>query len=104
LPSISTIVQTAADSGRMRLLHLEDLAPHYAETLRRWRDSFFANLDQVRQLGFDDRFIRMWEYYLCYCEAVFEERQVNNVQVLLAKRGCRRDPLQLQLQSTAGIS
>ena len=93
LPSISTLVSTAAGSGGMRTLELLDIAPHYAETLRRWRTEFYRHLDQIRALGFDDQFIRMWEYYLCYCEAAFEERRVNVVQIHFAKRGCKSDRL-----------
>jgi hypothetical protein len=77
----------------MRPILLEDLAPHYAETLRHWRHAFNSRLSEVYQLGFDDRFVRMWDYYLAYCEAVFQERQVNDVQLLLAGHECRFDAL-----------
>lgn len=93
LPAISVLTRVAAESAGLRLVALNDFAPHYAETLRRWRANFERRLDHVRQLGFDERFIRMWRYYLCYCEAAFEERQVNLVQMLLAKRDCRIDNL-----------
>ena len=95
LPSISVLTQVAAYAGETRMLQLEDFAPHYAETLRHWRRGFLNRIDEVHSLGFDERFIRMWTYYLCYCEAAFEERQVNLVQMLFAKRGCRVDPSRL---------
>jgi cyclopropane-fatty-acyl-phospholipid synthase len=66
----------------MRLLELQDFADGYARTLREWRRRFVDRLDEVRQLGYSDRFIRMWDYYLCYCEAAFEERSVSVVQAM----------------------
>jgi cyclopropane-fatty-acyl-phospholipid synthase len=81
----------------MRLVHLEEMSDHYAETLRRWRRQFWNRIEDVRQLSYSERFIRKWDYYLRYCEAAFEERQVNVVQMLLAKPRCRLDPLALAL-------
>ena len=91
LPSITALMQTATSDSDMRLLQLEDIAPHYAQTLRCWRGQFNGRLQEVRSQGFRESFIRMWNYYLCYCEAAFEERQCNVVQMLLAKPGCRHD-------------
>jgi cyclopropane-fatty-acyl-phospholipid synthase len=68
---------------------MEDIGPHYATTLRKWRESFFGNIEAVRALGYPERFIRMWEFYLCYCEGGFEERAIGDVQMLLAKPGNR---------------
>ncbi len=61
----------------------------YAKTLDCWRQRFVSRLDQVRALGFDDYFIRMWNYYLCYCQGGFEERIIGTSQILLAKPGWR---------------
>ena len=69
----------------LRLWHLEDIGPHYATTLARWRDAFMSKLDDVRRLGFEDRFIRTWEYYLAYCEGAFRARTVGDVQMTLVK-------------------
>ena len=77
----------------MRLVNLVDVTPHYAKTLRKWRRRFFANIDQVRALGFSETFIRMWEYYLCYCEGGFAERYIGDVQMLFAKPLCRQGSL-----------
>jgi cyclopropane-fatty-acyl-phospholipid synthase len=77
----------------LRLVHLEEMSDHYARTLRAWRERFWSRIDDVRKLGYSERFIRKWEYYLRYCEAAFEERQVNVVQMLLAKPRCHLDPL-----------
>lgn len=104
LPSVSVLLASMTRASELRLLQLEDLAPHYAETLRRWRDNFHARLDEVRSLGYPERFVRMWNYYLCYCEAVFEERQVNNVQMLFAKPACRFDPITASFSAEPGRS
>jgi cyclopropane-fatty-acyl-phospholipid synthase len=77
----------------MRLLGLEDIGLHYATTLHCWRDNFFAKIDEVRQQGFSESFIRMWEYYLCYCEGAFLERAISDVQILFAKPDCRLSTL-----------
>jgi cyclopropane fatty-acyl-phospholipid synthase-like methyltransferase len=85
LPSISAIGKSLQRGTDFRLDHLEDFGLHYAETLRIWRENFWANIQQVRQLGFDDRFVRTWHYYLCYCEAAFRERQIGVCQLTLAR-------------------
>ena len=89
IPSIEAITRSLAKVTDMRLFHLEDLTPHYARTLRTWRERFFANIDAVRNLGYPETFIRMWEYYLCYCEGGFRERYIGNVQMVLTKPDCR---------------
>jgi len=93
IPSLSAIGQAVARATDLRVFHLEDITAHYATTLRRWRENFFANLDQVKALGFPDAFIRMWEFYLCYCEGGFAERYLGDVQVLFTKPMCRREPI-----------
>lgn len=85
LPSVTALTGAMTAASDLRTVHLEDIGPHYAETLARWRSNFFAHLDRVRAQGFDDRFIRMWEFYLCYCEAGFRERHLGTVQMLLVK-------------------
>jgi cyclopropane-fatty-acyl-phospholipid synthase len=77
----------------MRLYHHEDITPHYALTLAHWRARFWDNVERVRALGYDERFIRLWDYYLASCEGAFAERYLGDVQMLLAKPGCRRAPL-----------
>ena len=64
---------------------MQDIGPHYATTLRRWRTAFGKNLAAVRALGFDDRFIRMWEYYLASSEASFITRNTSDLQIVLEK-------------------
>ena len=65
----------------MRVVHLEDIGIHYAKTLELWKQAFFARLADVKKLGYSDEFIRMWEFYLCYCESAFSERVIGDVQM-----------------------
>ncbi len=85
IPSITAISKAVARSTDLQIVHLEDITPHYARTLREWRRRFFDNISAVRALRFSDTFIRMWEYYLCYCEGGFKERYIGDVQMILAK-------------------
>jgi len=85
LPSSAVLSETAARVTDMRLLHLEDIGLHYATTLNHWRRNFFDAIDEVRRQGFPETFIRMWEFYLCYCEAAFLERAISDVQVVFAR-------------------
>ncbi|MBI1349175.1 methyltransferase domain-containing protein [bacterium] len=99
LPSVGSMLESAGRTTDLRLVHIEDFAPHYAETLRSWRLAFRAQLPRVRELGYPERLIRLWNYYLCYCEAAFEERTVGVVQIQFDKPLCRRDPLLLSHQA-----
>lgn len=85
LPSVCVIAETLKNTGDMRLQDLEDITPHYAETLKRWREKFFRNIEQIKQLGFSDEFIRMWEFYFCYCEGGFREHWIRDVQLVFEK-------------------
>ena len=85
LPSSAVMTDCVSRKTDMRLLGLEDIGLHYATTLHRWRDNFFKRIDEVRQQGFSSAFIRMWEFYLCYCEGAFLERAISDVQILFAK-------------------
>lgn len=92
IPSMGAMTSCLGKQTDFRFLHSEDFGPHYAETLARWRARFEGAIDTVRSLDFDERFIRTWRYYLCYCEAGFRERQIGVSQLLLTKPGCRREP------------
>jgi cyclopropane-fatty-acyl-phospholipid synthase len=92
IPSITAISTAVARSTDLQLVHLEDITAHYARTLGEWRRRFFANIDQVRALGFSETFVRMWEYYLCYCEGGFAERYIGDVQLVFAKPLWRVNP------------
>jgi len=99
IPSITALCSAAAASSDMRLFHLEDITPHYAKTLKEWRERFLENENQVKNLGFSEAFIRMWVFYLCYCEGGFIERQIGNVQMLFTKPLCRMDPILPSIES-----
>ncbi|HJW34389.1 MAG TPA: cyclopropane-fatty-acyl-phospholipid synthase family protein [Holophagaceae bacterium] len=90
LSSISEVLRSLGRCTSLNLFHLEEFGRHYALTLRRWREAFLEHLDAVRALGYDDRFIRMWEYYLASCEGAFQERYIGVSHLHLVKRGCDR--------------
>lgn len=92
IPSVAVMTSTIARVTDMRLVDLDDIGPHYATTLRLWRENLFAKIEEVRALGLPEDFIRMWEFYLCYCEAGFEERVLGDAQMLLAKPAARAQP------------
>lgn len=85
IPSLGALNEGMRDGSRMRLVHVEDIGPHYATTLARWRENFFRNLDAVRAMGYPDSFLRMWEFYLCYCEAGFAERALGDLHLVLER-------------------
>jgi cyclopropane-fatty-acyl-phospholipid synthase len=89
LTSVTDMSNTMTRQTDMRVIHLEDIGPHYATTLRHWRDRFFARIDEVREFGYSDAFIRMWQFYLCYCESAFTERAIGDVQMLIMRPGAR---------------
>jgi cyclopropane-fatty-acyl-phospholipid synthase len=90
IPSVTAIAQSLATVSDLRIVDLRDIGPHYARTLRLWRERFSAQIDTVRAQGFSEEFIRMWEFYFCYCEAGFTERYIADAQILLAKPQNRR--------------
>lgn len=85
LLSVNRVNHLLAQKGEFVLHGLSDLGHDYARTLRAWRDNFSARLAEVSRLGFDDRFIRKWRYYLCYCEAAFALRNITVVQALYSR-------------------
>jgi cyclopropane-fatty-acyl-phospholipid synthase len=89
LPSVATIAAGLARRTDMQMVELEDITPHYVETLRRWRERFLAHADELDGLGYDKRFRRIWTLYLAYCEGGFAERRICDVQMLLAKPAYR---------------
>lgn len=93
IPSIKAIAASLERATDLKIYHMEDIGPHYARTLKLWRERFLARQSQVRALGYPESFIRMWEYYLCYSEGGFEERQLGDVQMLLTKPRSRRAPI-----------
>jgi cyclopropane-fatty-acyl-phospholipid synthase len=93
IPSTTAIIQAVTKASDMKLFHFEDITPHYVKTLRTWRQKFFSAIAAVREQGFDESFIKMWEFYLCYCEAGFAERYLGDSQMILTKPDCRHEPI-----------
>ena len=91
LPSVGAISDSVRRSTRMHVVGVDDYTEHYAETLRRWRETFDERLDEVAALGLDERFQRLWRCYLAYCEAGFRERHCTVVQMVFAGRDWRGD-------------
>jgi cyclopropane-fatty-acyl-phospholipid synthase len=89
LPSVAVMAEHVARDTDMQVVHLRDITDDYAITLAHWRERFMAKLDAVRRMGFSEEFMRMWEFYLCYCEGGFRERIISTVQLALAKPGYR---------------
>ena len=91
IPALAPMMRSVAKNSDMKLYNLEDIGPSYALTLRAWRKRFLARLPEVRALGYPTRFIRLWQFYLCYCEGGFLDRSIGDVQMLLSKPGARRE-------------
>jgi cyclopropane-fatty-acyl-phospholipid synthase len=85
LPSVGAINNAINRTGDLTLVDLKDIGTHYAHTLKLWYDQFNANLTKAKRLGFDDTFIRKWNYYLCYCEAAFDMRNINVMHLVYAR-------------------
>jgi cyclopropane-fatty-acyl-phospholipid synthase len=102
LPSVASIADSLARVTDMRIAGLEDITPHYAETLRHWRQRFLSARDEVRSLGYGEDFIRMWDFYLGFSEAGFRERRLRVAQFVLAKPGWRGERRLLAAPEAAG--
>ena len=89
IPSVSAMLEAKTRSSDLALVGLEDFGLSYARTLQAWRERFLARLAEVRAQGFDARFVRMWEFYLAYCEGGFRERSIGVSHLVLAKPGWR---------------
>ena len=91
IPSVSAILDGAKQATDLRLYSLDDITPHYARTLLDWRRRFLAHRDAILDMGFDEHFIRRWDYYFCYCAGGFLERSIGNVHLIFGKPGFRTD-------------
>ena len=98
IPSVSVLIDAAARNTETVLVNLEDIGADYARTLKGWADAVERNAGQITALGFDERFQRMWRFYLAYCEGGFRERSISDVQLVFAKRGYRGLPWRAQLK------
>jgi cyclopropane-fatty-acyl-phospholipid synthase len=97
LPSNTAMLDCVGRVTDMRLAGFEDITPGYPRTLLAWRDNVDRNLERIRAMGFDDRFVRMWRLYLSFCAGAFMERRINDVQLLLAKPEFRDEPVRPDL-------
>ena len=89
LPSVSRIAASVASQTDMQITAVEDISYDYAQTLADWRKRFLARLPAVRKQGFSESFIRMWDFYFCYCQAGFMERTIHTAHIVMAKPGWR---------------
>ncbi len=85
IPSLAALSETMASASRLTLANVEEIGPNYAETLRRWRATFRERLEDVRALGYDDHFLRTWDFYLASCEAGFRTRALRDAQLVLER-------------------
>jgi cyclopropane-fatty-acyl-phospholipid synthase len=99
LASVVEIGRSLVRTGQLRMKNTESIGMHYAKTLSLWRERFFRQLAQVRQLGFDDRFTRMWDFYLGWCEGAFREYYIDAAQLVIAKKsGAEKASAELSVQ------
>ncbi len=89
-PSLAAITDAVSRSSDLKLIHVEDYAPHYARTLQCWLTNFNEKREQIMALGYSENFCRVWEYYLDYCTAGFAERYLGLHQLVMNKPACRR--------------
>jgi cyclopropane-fatty-acyl-phospholipid synthase len=89
IPSITALQSSMTQSSDLKIYSIQDIGEHYARTLALWRKAFFENLKEVKALGFDDVFIRMWHFYLSYCEGGFKEKVISDIHLKLIKPGYR---------------
>ncbi|WP_460120930.1 class I SAM-dependent methyltransferase [Pseudomonas sp. S2_C03] len=93
LPCVQKMLEIVSRDTDMNLLHMEDFGLHYARTLRLWHENFRRAQGRLSELGYDECFLRLWEFYLCYCEGGFLERTIGTAQLLLAKPAAMPAPL-----------
>ena len=89
LTSVTGMTDTMTRVSDMRAVHVADIGPHYAKTLKEWRKRFFDRIADVRRLGYSEEFIRLWQYYLCYCEGGFKERATGVVHLMAMRPEAR---------------
>ncbi|MFT6387588.1 MAG: cyclopropane-fatty-acyl-phospholipid synthase [Cellvibrionaceae bacterium] len=92
LPCPSVMAKHVAKDTDMQIVGIEDITIDYALTIKAWRQRFFDKLPHIKSLGYDDIFIRMWDFYLSYCEGGFRERTIGTMQMLIAKPRCLSFP------------
>lgn len=91
VPSLDAMLSQVKVRSKMKLIHLEDIGAQYAETLHHWHARFSKSEKEAKTLGYSDRFIRLWHYYLSYCEAGFREHYLSDLQMVFANPGWNND-------------
>jgi cyclopropane-fatty-acyl-phospholipid synthase len=102
-PSLSDLSRSIETNTDLRLIHLEDITPHYAVTTKRWREQLYANVDRVRDKGISEHILRRWAFGLCFEEAAFAERHFGCAQMIFAKSHSRHHPILPPLASKFGV-
>uniref|UniRef100_A0ACD5YJM8 Uncharacterized protein n=1 Tax=Avena sativa TaxID=4498 RepID=A0ACD5YJM8_AVESA len=87
IPSLARVTSAMSSTSRLSIEHVENIGDHYYPTLMRWRDNFMDNKDKIMALGFDEKFIRIWEYYFVYCMAGFKTRTLGNYLIVFSRPG-----------------
>lgn len=87
MPSLSRVTTAMATASRLCVEHLENIGIHYYQTLRHWRKNFLENQSKIIELGFNEKFIRTWEYYFDYCAAGFKTRTLGDYQIVFSRPG-----------------
>ncbi|MEK9626174.1 MAG: class I SAM-dependent methyltransferase, partial [Gammaproteobacteria bacterium] len=85
VPSLGAMTDAVRKNTDLKVIDLEDIAPHYAKTLSLWRERFNARAADILTLGYPERFIRLWNYYFAYCEAGFAQRYLSDYQIVLSR-------------------
>jgi cyclopropane-fatty-acyl-phospholipid synthase len=93
IPSVAALSSSIARSGDLKPVHMEDIGPHYEQTLGTWRRNLLARWDEAKTMGYSEEHLRLWEFYFAYCEGGYAERRLGDVQLLLAKPEARQTPL-----------
>ena len=101
LPSLEVISREVSRRTDLRPVGLEDLSADYVQTLRCWRERFGASSRELGELGYDERFRRLWTLYLAYCEAGFAERRIRELQIVFAKPSAQRRGIRLNMRAVA---
>jgi len=87
IPSVTALSQAASTSSDLRPVHMEDIGSHYVPTLRQWRDRLRSRRDEALAMGFDEDFLRLFDFYFCYCEGGFAERHISVAHLVYARAG-----------------
>ena len=101
IPSVTRLLNAATAASDLKIYDLEDITAHYAKTLKLWRQNFTKNRIKIKNLGLSDEFLRMWEFYFCYCEGGFHEKTIGDVQIIFTKPMYRKNNPNVRHDPTA---